>query len=187
MQHLPLTDYLKVFFNYCLKPVHRNPMIDDPQYSTKNLIGGFFVLFVGYMLLMSMLSGVLGLEDMDHAFADIQDEMAMWQLFLLAVIVAPILEEGIFRFPLKYFTSNFPILFYIFTIVFAGLHVANFTGSVEYWKMPLLVLPQLILGFYLGFVRMKFSWPHAIGIHMLNNLIPTLMLIASDAMGIDMM
>ena len=186
MTHLPLLDYLKVFMNYCIRPVHRKPLIEEPKYSMKNLIGGFFVLFAGYMILMSLLSPLLGLDDMDHAMVGLMDQIPMWGIFIVAVIVAPIIEELIFRFPLKFFNTSFPVFFFAFTIVFAALHIDKFSGTVADWKTPLLIIPQLFLGFYLGFVRMQFSWPHAVGIHMFNNLIPTLMLIASDMMGLEM-
>lgn len=188
MQHLPILDYLKVFLVYCINPTHRDPKINEPQYSNSNLISGFFILFVCYMIVMSSLSSALGLEEMDHAFLDLQEQIPMWGIFLAAVIVAPFIEEAIFRFPIKFFDRGFPIVFWIFTLVFAGLHVANFSvDPSDYWKMPLLVIPQLVLGFYLGFIRMQFSWPYAVGIHMLNNLIPTVMLIIAEVIGIEVM
>ena len=185
--HLSLIDYLKTFLNYCLRPVHRSPEISQPEYSIKNLIGGFFVLFVFYMIAMSLLSKVLGLEDMDHAMMNLIDEMPMLMLFGVAVIAAPLIEEAIFRFPIKFFKGkSFPIAFWLFAIIFGFVHISNFGAleSSDYWKMPLLVMPQLVLGFYLGFVRMQFSWPYAVGIHMLNNCIPMIMLMVATTFDI---
>ncbi len=187
-QHLPLIDYLKVFGAYCLRPTHRDPEINAPLYSNQNLIGGFFVLFLMYMLLMAGMSSLLGLDDIPHAMTEMELELTPLMLFFVAVILAPIIEEALFRYPLKWFTRYFAIAFYLFTLGFAALHIFNFTlGAEDYWKMPFLVIPQLILGFYLGFVRMQFSWPHSVMIHALNNLIPTCMLLIAQAMGIEMM
>jgi len=187
-RHLPLIDYLKEFGAYCLRPTHRNPEIKAPVYSTKNLIGGFFVLFLVYMILMAAMSSILGLDDIPHAMNDMEMELTPVMLFLVAVVMAPVIEEALFRYPLKWFTKGFAIAFYLFTLGFAALHIFNFTlEPSDYWKMPFLIIPQLVLGFYLGFVRMQFSWPHAVGIHALNNLIPTVMLLVAQAMGVDMM
>ncbi len=186
-KHIPLLDYLKAFINYCIKPVPREPDIKQPVYSLKNLFGGFAVLFLFYMGVMSLLGKLLKLEEMDHAMLSMIDEMPMWLLFIVAVIVAPIIEEAIFRFPIKFFKRQwFPIAFWLFALIFGFVHISNFGAfdSGDYWKAPLLVFPQLVLGFYLGFVRMQFSWPHSVAIHMLNNLIPMTMLIIATVLDI---
>jgi len=152
-----------------------------------NLIGGFFVLFVVYLLLMAAMSPLLGLDDIPHAMTDLQDEYGPLGIFFLAVIAAPIIEEFLFRFSLRWFTRGFAIAFFIFSIGFAALHIFNFTlQPSDYWKIPFLIIPQTLLGFYLGFVRMQFSWLHGVLVHMLNNLIPTCLLLASEAMGLEL-
>ena len=187
ISHTSFGDYLKDFVNYCIRPVRRVPDINNPAYSSKNLIGGFFVLFLFYMGVMSVLGKLLKLDEMDHAMLSMIDEMPLWGLFIIAVIVAPLIEEAIFRFPIRLFKGKwFPIAFWLFAVIFGFVHISNFGGfdSGDYWKAPLLVFPQLVLGFYLGFVRMQFSWPHAVGIHMLNNLIPMTMLIVATVFDI---
>ena len=84
----------------------------------------FFVVFAVEMLLFAPMSLLLGLEDMPHAMQDVLENLASWKVFLVAVIIAPIAEEFIFRFHLRYESLLF--LFLLFMMV---LFVALFSGS----------------------------------------------------------
>lgn len=62
----------------------------------------FFIVFALEMLLFLPISSALGLEDIPHAMESIMENMSTWQVIGLAVILAPLLEELIFRFHLRY-------------------------------------------------------------------------------------
>ena len=59
----------------------------------------------------------------------------------------------------------FPWAFWGSAIVFAALHLANFTDGITTPLLLLAVLPQCLLGLVLGYVRMRFGLAPAIGFH----------------------
>ncbi|TKC00902.1 CPBP family glutamic-type intramembrane protease [Pedobacter cryophilus] len=151
-------------------------------------------------------------------------------LFFSITILAPLLEESIFRYQLKnwyvaflawavlfsflfyklvphqslitaaifiticsipfYFKTNksirfefikstFKYHFYLTAVVFGLVHVTNYTQPFQYgWSIVLLVLPQLFIGFIIGYVRMRFGLKNAIIFHAAYNFIPALSLLA---------
>jgi len=150
--------------------------------------------------------------------------------FLYVVIIAPILEELIFRLPLRissfsfsisisililviakllvcptigyefyllsipltfllnaffshkkslfamikaFWGSHFKYIFYSFSIIFGLLHLSNFE-EIYWWMIvfsPLITLPHIIMGLFLGFIRMNFSFLHALIFHATINFI----------------
>jgi len=74
--------------------------------------------------------------------------------------------------------QGFPIIFYLLIFFFAIVHIYNFENINSIWYLaPLLVLPQFILGIYLGYIRLRFGLIYCIFIHGLNNLMPTLIIL----------
>ncbi|MFY8003379.1 MAG: hypothetical protein ACOVNR_00980 [Chitinophagaceae bacterium] len=71
---------------------------------------------------------------------------------LMVAIIAPLIEEFVFRFPLKY-VKKFRIapFIYFFNVVFFGfVHLFNYNIANKFrWFMPILVSLQLLVG--LGF------------------------------------
>ena len=179
----PSNHIISEFLAFLKKPFHYRPIQKLDQQSVKNLISGFAIVFVFEIIAMSLFQMIAGIEEIPHAFDSMMD-MNPFIMILFAVIIAPVLEELIFRFPMKYITKYFPFFFYVISIGFALLHIFNFDLSMHHYLLaPFLVLPQLILGLYLGFVRMKNGILASMGIHALNNLIPILMLLFSDFFG----
>jgi hypothetical protein len=71
--------------------------------------------------------------------------------------------------------KNFRYVFYSSVLVFGFLHLSNF--EFNFWIVlfsPILVLPQIIGGLALGYIRMHFGIMCSILFHALNNLIPFL-------------
>ncbi len=185
--------YLKNVWQYCIAPKHlqvndslSGVSANQYQYSFRNLIVGYLVLFIIQMVLLQVVALAINLEELPHAIEQFSMEFSSGMIFFLGVIFAPLIEECIFRLPLRFFTKGFPIAFYIFTLGFALLHGTNFQlETSQYWMVPLLVIPQTIIGFYLAFVRMHYSIWHAIGIHAFNNLIPISLLLIGKSLGIE--
>lgn len=151
-------------------------------------------------------------------------------VFLTVTILAPIIEEAIFRYQLKnwyvaflawaaFFSiifyhnfypqvliaaaifiticsipfylktrktiryrvikSAFRTHFYLTALVFGLVHVSNYNNPFQYgWAIVLLVLPQLFIGFILGYVRMRFGLKNSMIFHAAYNFIPALSLLA---------
>lgn len=103
-----------------------------------------------------------------HKVEEMFAGMSKTQMLLVAAIVAPLLEEAIFRAPITLFKNRkkFKIAFYVFAVLFGYVHISNFeiTTNVILFS-PLLVLPQILLGGYLGFIRVRFGLHWAIFLH----------------------
>ncbi len=184
----------------------KNPSLDplpetfwqQPQRVFPYLLAIDFLLMIPLMGIMS----VTGVEDTDHEMMKMLDQPLF--LFGAAVIAAPILEEFIFRFPIgrlwnvptKFFgeggfeapkvnwwTRNFKIIFWTFTILFAAVHFANFSSTVAIYLAPILVLPQLVLGIMLGYIRVGWGTRYSMLFHGIHNAIPLSMLLLGGAMS----
>ena len=102
---------------------------EDPL-SFGMVTGLFFLVFLVEMLLFAPMSSLLGLEDMPHAMQGVLESYASWKVFVLAVILAPIAEEFIFRLHLRYKILNF-IFFMILLVIVVGLISGAFSALQE--------------------------------------------------------
>ena len=173
------------------------------------------------VLMVGSVIGLLGTRDSNTAM-DVFVQLPAWLLFTLTVIAAPVVEELIFRLPLRATAVNVTLplsfvalfalgaisipplivfaialvllgfnvylwrsrprlpklqrwyqhhprlLFYGTTLAFGALHITNYDPSV--WQlMVLLVLPQTILGLWLGYVRLRYGFGWAVLGHAFHN------------------
>ena len=84
------------------------------------------------------------------------------------------------RPPMRWFAALFPGFFWLSTLAFALVHLANFEEGSLGILLPL-VLPQLILGGLLGYVRVRIGLWAAILLHAVHNA--TALGVAMLAMG----
>jgi len=231
-------------FLYFLKAPIFNYKKDQPlDFITATKL--YFLVFVFEMLVFIPVSAIIGLEGIPHAMEGLMEKNSLIMMILLAVVLAPISEEFLFRFHLRYnplivlfvaivaivlaglvynyyspetFESlqeisqlqalvvspfglsvvlilallamiigyllvkgskyslvekEFPFIFYLTALVFGMVHISNFGLDPDKWYLaPLLVLPQLILACYLGYIRIRNNIGYSIYIHALNNAIP---------------
>ena len=227
--------------------------------TNNEIIKLFLCVFFFGMLGSSIILGAVGIDEIPHAMNDMMDTMPMPMIFLVAVVVAPVVEELLFRLHLKYkplmflfllistvttvllitgesfgdmidpnsvfpdlkfrapliplltlsaasllfftyflskpfrawidkvLTKYFGIPFYATVAIFAFVHVFNFELPPDMWYYgPLLVLPQLIIGLLLGYVRVRNSVFHSMLVHGMNNSIPMFIMIYMKYAGIEM-
>jgi len=145
------------------------------------LIDFLLVLPTSFLIYSIQEIGNINLDN--HAVSDLANNHGIIFLLLVGGIITPFIEEIIFRLPLNYkrnylfklvgffigkeavknfWYKYFTVFFYLFTAAFAAVHIFNFRDE-SIWILilsPLLVLPQIIGGTILGFIRMKlgFSW-----------------------------
>lgn len=137
-------------------------------------------------LLIGMVENLFGLELGEHAINKLFDEYTSDFIFIMAVILAPVLEELLFRGPLYLFRNSryFDAIFYLFALAFGFYHITNFEISpMIIYLSPLLVAPQIIIGLLLGYVRVRLGLPWSILMHALYNLVligPLLLLKSLD-------
>ncbi|MFQ3181634.1 MAG: membrane protease YdiL (CAAX protease family) [Polaribacter sp.] len=146
----------------------KNPVLEkDPN---TNLAYRFSIFFK--ILAISLLTGIiiapifaifeaLQWVNMDNHKVQAQFEnMGIFQIILLGAILAPVLEEAIFRGPITAFkkTKSFKIAFYALALLFGFIHIFNFEITTNILLLaPLLVLPQILLGGYFGYIRVRFG------------------------------
>ena len=122
----------------------------------------------------SVIAESLGLVTNEHAIERFLEKTSNSTLFLFVVILAPALEELIFRAPLSLFkrASYFPVVFYLSVLLFGAVHLLNFEYEAGFYGFALLlILPQLSAGIFLGFIRVKMGLGWAILLHAFHNFI----------------
>ncbi len=116
-----------------------------------NLIIGLSIVVFNYAL-----SNVLGFNMGEHSTEKLFSQNSIWVIFLTVSIMAPIVEEVLFRGPLVYFRNSpyFKYAFYTSVLLFGIIHIFNLEGDAQlYYYTPLLIAPQLITGIFLGYIR----------------------------------
>ncbi|TCP26808.1 hypothetical protein EV195_102150 [Tenacibaculum skagerrakense] len=169
----------------------KNPvLVKDENTNTNYRLKKFFHLLIISIITSAIIMPVFGLiessglVDMNqHAMEELMEQYPKIFIFFLAVILAPVLEELIFRAPLTLFYNKnyFKPAFYVFAILFGLVHITNFTITTNVLLLaPILVLPQTILGGYLGFIRVKFGLAWSILLHATYNAFFILISFGSD-------
>lgn len=155
--------------------------VRDPQYRQDSNISFIYrakacvnLLFwaigigLGLSVLLGLISSYIPWDLDDHLFQEMLEDYPATMIVFLAVGLAPALEELVFRGPLWFFrnTPNFKGVFYLLTTVFALVHLSNFQNLKEIWLLtPILIAPQLNVGIFLGFIRVRFGLLWSIGFH----------------------
>lgn len=188
-----------------------------------------------------LISRIPGLQDASK-IQDMFDATPIGPLFFAGVIMAPVLEEAIFRLPLRPYIENLmlaaslfifvvlgffadvippsflavamstmigltlylfwrrsrrsqkepairiaagplaTLVFYGFAILFGVVHITNYDMAVWYF-LPLVVMPQVIIGFLLGFVRLRYGYIWAVLLHAFHNFCAILPLFVIKLFG----
>lgn len=204
----------------------RSPNLNDPPVAVsapqaaKSILRLYSVHLVAMLIVLSLLSLIPAIQDSNNLL-DSAEDLPVWYLPFAAVVMAPLLEESIFRLPLRAFWINLFIsaalialgalgavsnpsilllllacailvavyakdkgsrlntlqafynrfsfiIFYAIAILFGAAHIANYDPEV--WKfLPVLVLPQVVIGLLLGFVRLRYGLTWSILLHALHN------------------
>lgn len=127
-----------------------------------------------------------GLVDMEkHSSKELMEKYSKLVVFLLVTLAAPIIEEVIFRAPLSSFRNykkSFKYIFYGFAILFGYIHIYNYEITAYTLLLsPILVAPQIVLGLFLGYLRVKLGLIYSMLLHALYNGFLTLpMLLFGD-------
>lgn len=150
-------------------------------------------LFLGLELLVLHFL-LIPLDDLLDYFVKVRDIKdykidSLWMSLFFGLIFAPISEEIMFRFWLKrrivgqkFWQKAFPYLVYISSIFFGLIHITNYENDeTEFYILaPLIVASQMIGGFVLAFIRVKFNLFWAIFYHFLWNSFVAIMALYSD-------
>ena len=111
-----------------------------------------------------------------------------------SIILAPVLEEIGFRlilrriFPIKYIFSQklwdriFPFLVYASSVIFGFVHLTNYTndGFWFYVFSPIIITSQLIGGFVIVFIRVRYNLFYGTLYHALWNMLMTFIMLFTE-------
>ncbi|MDT7830719.1 CPBP family intramembrane glutamic endopeptidase [Pricia sp. S334] len=157
----------------------KNPIYkEDDTFGFKYRIS-IFLRLLGYSVaislvlsvLIAMLEATFQIKPGEHALSEMLDEHGSFYFFLFLVVVAPPLEELIFRGPLIWFKNSgaFKYVFYLLSLSFGIVHLGNFESFT--WFNLLLILPQTCVGLIFAFLRVRFDLMWAVALHACYNLV----------------
>ncbi len=196
----------------------RSPNLqEDPNKDFIYRIGSFalllFLCFVISFILSIFINNIYEsgwIENDYHAFDDLK-EFSDLKILFLASVMAPFIEESVFRAPLTAFKSPwklyrkdsesgerilkdihiplfenprvFQVAFYVMAILFGYVHLFNYQIDSQILLFsPILVAPQMILGLIFGFIRIRFGFLWAVAMHACyNGFLVLLFLLAQNA------
>lgn len=89
---------------------------------------------------------------------EISKPMTFWHMVTLIVGIAPVAEELVFRYPLKFLRNRaLKPAVYVSSMFFGLYHLSNYTNQeiLFYALSPIIVGSQLLGGFLLAYLRLK--------------------------------
>ena len=162
------------------------------KYLISGVIYDFIIAFI-FVILISIL------EPLMTPYENVLNSKlySFWMSILLITIVPPLLEEFIFRFPLKYernyifrfiaylFKTDFSgfwkkhlrVIVYLFSATFGFIHLSNYNNVdvVFFMLAPIIVGAQLFAGIIFSFFRLKLGFVWALFGHFSHNFILIMM------------
>jgi membrane protease YdiL (CAAX protease family) len=101
--------------------------------------------------------------------------------FGVIILLSYFIRKGKFnQIILAFWDKNFSYVFYFFVFSYGLLHVSNFNPkSISFLLLPIILLPQFILGLFCGYIRVKLGFNWSCFFHFLHNgiiMLPILLL-----------
>ena len=114
-----LEDAIRDFLSFLRRPRFNHQWKEELDWITITKL--FLLVFVVEMLALSAMSALIGLDEIPHAMESLMKDQSIITIASLAIIVAPVLEELIFRLHLKYkwLLILFLIILFVVCIGFA--------------------------------------------------------------------
>jgi len=114
-----LEEALRHYYQFLSKPDLK--WLKVASVPLRHLAGLFFIVLFVELIVAGLLFNLIGLEESDHKLTDLFDELDFFRIFVLAVIIAPVFEELLFRYYL-----TLPLL------VVIGLPIAGLGGALYF-------------------------------------------------------
>ncbi|MBK6502097.1 CPBP family intramembrane glutamic endopeptidase [Candidatus Microthrix sp.] len=131
-------------------------------------VGVLSVMFVPGLFGVSLGTAIVG--DRQEALASLVEVgMTVAIIVVLGLVLRLLLPKGPERGAVLIPTRARFVVIVILTAVFAAAHLGNFSEFT--WFLPAFILPQLLVGMVLAYVRVTRSWWMGVGIHALNNAV----------------
>jgi len=164
-----LADFHVSSFQAFLLPALYIPIIEEVIFrlnlkiSLNNLII-FFAFLSGYYLYR-----ILKLENVNHPWIVILP----FTLMIALIYIKAKKSEEVDQFLSNFWKRYFAIIFHASCWIFAFLHLFNFEEITPtlLFLSPVIVLPQLILAYALGYLRMNYGFQYNVIFHIIYNSI----------------
>lgn len=108
---------LNEYFNYLKRPVREMRQEKLTFKTLLNIVGIHYIFLIGAAIVLSVATYAFGLDDLPHAIEDMVKNTSKIKLLLSLVIIAPLIEELLFRFPLKFRRGSLFILLVVLSIL----------------------------------------------------------------------
>lgn len=176
-------DYLQFLKEPNPNPNHQNINTSKKWQSLLVFIVIDILLVIPAVLLILLVEEITDFDLDNHAVSELTNNFGLLALILLGGIIAPFIEELIFRLPLNYkrnyifkmfgaligrktarnfWFKYYTVFFYLFILAFGAVHIFNYKDeSIGILLLtPILVLPQIIGGTIMAYLRMNlgFFW-----------------------------
>ena len=229
----------------------RSPNLTDPPIAistfkaAKSILRLYSLHLLLLLVVLALINQIPSAQESNNLL-DILEGTSVWYLPMMAVVVAPLLEECLFRLPLRAFAVNLllpaslilfggtaieaygvlstvgwraiasapvvicaivafinvyfglkrtklsglqafynkysRIVFYSVALLFGAIHIFNYDANVWLF-LPVLVLPQVIIGLLFGFVRLRYGFNWALLLHAFHNGIVLLPVVLVQLFG----
>lgn len=140
-------------------------IVDEP--SSRPFRTWLAVLTVDCIITIALILPLIYLID-EHVLLlrpipEISEPMTFWFMVIIIAGLAPVVEELIFRYPLKFIQNRgLKVAVYLSSIAFGLYHLSNYANQeiLFYALSPIIVGSQLLGGFLLAYLRLKqgVSW-----------------------------
>ena len=157
------------FWNFIKAPRDIQYTENDKKYKWKVLLTLFVCELLFLIVYLPIYAVVEKFITIEEAFDESFD---MFTSFFLFVLLVPFLEELVFRYFLrrrgimsflfseKTWHKIFPVIFYTSVLTFGFVHITNYELT-NIWILiaaPILVFTQIIGGFVMSYLRIKFNF-----------------------------
>lgn len=118
---------------------------------------------------ITMISIFLLLFKFNNLALDFKSFSYLVIIIILFAFLTLINQKTITKFGVNYYGY----IFYFSSITFSFLHFSNFTSVLNdcyLWLLPILVLPQLVMGIFFGYIRIKLGFLWGLLLHICMNL-----------------
>jgi membrane protease YdiL (CAAX protease family) len=171
-----LIKLLKAFFLFLKTPVFI-PNSKNRKEKIKDVFLYFTIGFTGSIILVLLSFNIFSGFDNNFAIVPQREEQILDDGIIIAILLvgflAPIVEEFLFRLPLRlyYNTPKLKFAYYFSSVVFALLHIINYRlDSFQNFASFFILLPIFFGGLLLGYVRVAYGFKYSVMLHMLHNL-----------------
>lgn len=166
--------HLLYFFNFVKNP--NNPFYPKISHKEKILNICCYYLPLQFIICSILLWYPVAIAEKLKLFNKLNSsiEQDVLTTVISAVIIAPLIEEWLFRYPLGINRRKhyFKWLYYSLSVLFGLIHIFNYDfDNTHLPYVPFITMTQIFSGFLFGYIRIVYGFLHGILLHSLFNVI----------------